>query len=127
VKARAALSVVTAVLRRVHLIFSLLKRWDPRHPQGSVSVKHLGGYLEEFTFRFNRRCARRITHGRASHWHRRSDPTPSFLEIVRPCPKATARLAVPPDRHGDPDVVDNTEKAARRIDELLLESKEKEA
>jgi hypothetical protein len=28
-----------------------------------VSLKHLDGYLEEFTFRFNRRRARRITHG----------------------------------------------------------------
>ncbi|HEX2360519.1 MAG TPA: IS1595 family transposase [Jiangellaceae bacterium] len=51
------------VLPRVHLIFSLLKRWILGTHQGSVSLKHLDGYLEEFTFRFNRRRARRITHG----------------------------------------------------------------
>ncbi len=36
--------------------------WILRRHQGSVSLKHLDGYLEEFTFRFNRRRARRITH-----------------------------------------------------------------
>ena len=51
------------VLPRVHLLFSLLKRWILGTHQGSVSRKHLDGYLEEFTFRFNRRRARRITHG----------------------------------------------------------------
>ncbi|HSB58497.1 MAG TPA: transposase [Methyloceanibacter sp.] len=39
------------VLPRVHLIFSLLKRWILGTHQGSVSLKHLDGYLEEFTFR----------------------------------------------------------------------------
>src|SRR5512143_941474 len=51
------------VLPRVHLIFSLLKRWILGTHQGSVSLKHLDGYLEEFSFRFNRRRTRRITHG----------------------------------------------------------------
>ena len=51
------------VLPRVHLLFSLVKRWILGTHQGSVSRKHLDGYLEEFTFRFNRRRARRITHG----------------------------------------------------------------
>ena len=51
------------VLPRVHLIFSLLKRWILGTHQGSVSLKHLEGYLKEFTFRFNRRRAQRITHG----------------------------------------------------------------
>src|SRR5512143_3404058 len=41
------------VLPRVHLIFSLLKRWLLGTHQGSVSLKHLDGYLEEFSFRFN--------------------------------------------------------------------------
>src|SRR5512132_1600301 len=39
------------VLPRVHLIFSLLKRWILGTHQRSVSLKHLDGYLEEFTFR----------------------------------------------------------------------------
>jgi transposase-like protein len=41
------------VLPRVHLIFSSLERWILGTHQGSVSLKHLDGYLEEFTFRFN--------------------------------------------------------------------------
>src|SRR5512132_2916245 len=39
------------VLPRVHLIFSLLKRWILGTHQRSVSLQHLDGYLEEFTFR----------------------------------------------------------------------------
>ena len=50
------------VLPRVHLVFSLVKRWVLGTHQGSVSRKHLSSYLEEFTFRFNRRKAKKITH-----------------------------------------------------------------
>ena len=41
----------------VHRIASLLKRWILGTHQGSVSVEHLQSYLEEFTFRFNRRMS----------------------------------------------------------------------
>ena len=41
----------------VHRIASLLKRWILGTHQGSVSVEHLQSYLEEFTFRFNRRTS----------------------------------------------------------------------
>src|SRR5512132_3518057 len=51
------------VLPRVHLISSLLKRWILGTHQGSVSLKHLDGYPEKFTFPFNPRPARRITPG----------------------------------------------------------------
>jgi hypothetical protein len=40
---------------RVHLVASLLKRWRMGTYQGSISPQHLGYYLDEFTFRFNRR------------------------------------------------------------------------
>ena len=40
---------------RVHLVVSLLKRWLLGTHQGAVSRKHLDYYLDEFTFRFNRR------------------------------------------------------------------------
>ncbi len=40
----------------VHRIASLLKRWIGSH-QGSVTPEHLQSYLEEFTFRFNRRTS----------------------------------------------------------------------
>ncbi len=39
----------------VHLVASLLKRWLLGTHQGSVHGQHLQAYLEEFTFRINRR------------------------------------------------------------------------
>jgi transposase-like protein len=42
----------------VHRIASLLKRWILGTHQGSVVPEHLQSYLEEFTFRFNRRTSR---------------------------------------------------------------------
>lgn len=42
----------------VHRISSLLKRWILGTHQGSVVPEHLQAYLEEFTFRFNRRTSR---------------------------------------------------------------------
>jgi len=42
---------------RVHRVSSLMKRWLLGTHQGSVSPKHLDYYLDEFTFRFNRRTS----------------------------------------------------------------------
>lgn len=42
----------------VHRVASLLKRWILGTHQGSVSAEHLQSYLEEFSFRFNRRTSR---------------------------------------------------------------------
>ena len=42
----------------VHRVASLLKRWILGTHQGSVTAAHLQSYLEEFTFRFNRRTSR---------------------------------------------------------------------
>ncbi|MFO8072234.1 MAG: IS1595 family transposase [Polyangia bacterium] len=42
----------------VHRVASLLKRWILGTHQGSVTPDHLQSYLEEFTFRFNRRSSR---------------------------------------------------------------------
>jgi transposase-like protein len=41
----------------VHQIASLLKRWLLGTHQGAFSPEHLQSYLEEFTFRFNRRTS----------------------------------------------------------------------
>lgn len=41
----------------VHRVASLLKRWILGTHQGSVVPEHLQSYLEEFTFRFNRRTS----------------------------------------------------------------------
>jgi transposase-like protein/ribosomal protein L37AE/L43A len=46
-----------AVLPRVHQVVSLLKRWLMGTHQGAVSHEHLDYYLDEFTFRFNRRTS----------------------------------------------------------------------
>jgi transposase-like protein len=42
-------------LKLVHLIASLLKRWLLGTYQGAVRPSHLAYYLDEYTFRFNRR------------------------------------------------------------------------
>lgn len=46
------------LLPRVHRVASLLKRWLLGTHQGAVSVAHLDYYLDEYTFRFNRRKSR---------------------------------------------------------------------
>lgn len=48
------------VFPHVHLVASLLKRWLGGTHQGKVSAKHLQGYLDEFSFRFNRRRSRHV-------------------------------------------------------------------
>jgi len=42
----------------VHRVSSLIKRWILGTHQGAVAPEHLQSYLEEFTFRFNRRTSR---------------------------------------------------------------------
>lgn len=46
------------LLPRVHRVISLLKRWLMGTHHGAVSPEHLDYYLDEFTFRFNRRTSR---------------------------------------------------------------------
>jgi len=46
------------LLPRVHRVVALLKRWLMGTHQGAVSPEHLDYYLDEFTFRFNRRTSR---------------------------------------------------------------------
>ncbi len=46
------------LLPRVHRVVSLVKRWLMGTHQGAVSHEHLDYYLDEFTFRFNRRSSR---------------------------------------------------------------------
>ena len=47
------------LLPKIHTVASLLKRWLDGTHQGAVSPRHLDSYLDEFTFRFNRRSSRR--------------------------------------------------------------------
>src|SRR5271157_2323824 len=53
------------VMPRVHLVASLLKRWLIGTHQGGVQHQHLDYYLDEFTFRFNRRSSK--AHGLLFH------------------------------------------------------------
>jgi transposase-like protein len=45
------------LLPRVHQVVSLLKRWLLGTHQGAIHQTHLEYYLDEFTFRFNRRTS----------------------------------------------------------------------
>jgi len=45
----------STLMPRVHRVASLLKRWILGTHQGAVAPRHLPYYLDEFTFRFNRR------------------------------------------------------------------------
>lgn len=46
------------LLSMAHLIASLTERWLLGTHQGAVEASHLGYYLDEFTFRFNRRASK---------------------------------------------------------------------
>lgn len=46
------------VMPRVHRVAALLDRWWLGIYQGGISARHLDYYLDEFTFRFNRRGSR---------------------------------------------------------------------
>ncbi len=71
----------------VHRVASLLKRWLLGTHQGSVSPQHLDAYLNEFTFRFNRRTSRR----RGLLFHR-------LLEQAVLTPPMTYKDTIRPDR-----------------------------
>jgi transposase-like protein len=51
-------AAASQLLPRVHRVASLLKRWLLGTHQGAVRPEHLDYYLDEFTFRFNRRKSR---------------------------------------------------------------------
>jgi len=55
---RAAAVVGANLLPRAHRVASLLQRWLLGTHQGAVAHSHLDYYLDEFTFRFNRRRSR---------------------------------------------------------------------
>jgi len=78
------------LMPRVHRVISLLKRWLIGTHQGAVSQKHLDYYLDEFTFRFNRRRSK----NRGKLFFRLAqqavavDPAP-YERIVHPNPQKT--------------------------------------
>lgn len=76
------------LLPGVHRVFSLLKRWLLGTHQGGVSPKHLQSYLDEFTFRFNRRKSSHV----GKLFHRLAEcsvhakPIPYVALVKRPEP-----------------------------------------
>lgn len=54
-KLRGRRKEASQLMPRVHRVASLLKRWLLGTHQGAVAPQHLPYYLDEFTFRFNRR------------------------------------------------------------------------
>ena len=70
---------------RAHLVASLLKRWLIGSHQGGVQHQHLDYYLDEFTFRFNRRRskARRLLFHRLAQQALSAGPAP-YNAIVKP-------------------------------------------
>ena len=55
---RTRKETASQLLPHVHRVVSLLKRWLIGTHQGAASREHLDYYLDEFTFRFNRRASR---------------------------------------------------------------------
>ena len=75
------------LLPRAHRVISLLKRWLLGAHQGAVGPEHLDDYLNEFTFRFNRRTSK----SRGKLFYRlaqqavQTEPVP-FATLVKPQP-----------------------------------------
>jgi transposase-like protein len=80
------------LMPRVHRVISLLKRWLMGTHQGAVSHKHLDYYLDEFTFRFNRRRSksRGKLFFRLAQQAMAVDPVP-YAQIVHPTPGEKAK------------------------------------
>ena len=77
------------VLPRVHRVISLLKRWLLGTHQGAIGQDHLNDYLDEFTFRFNRRTStsRGKLFYRLAQQAVQVGPVP-FATLVKPQPVA---------------------------------------
>jgi transposase-like protein len=77
-----------ALLPRVHRVVSLLKRWLLGTHQGAVGHAYLDYYLDEFTFRFNRRhsASRGKLFYRLVQQAVQIDPAP-FATLLQPQPR----------------------------------------
>ncbi len=73
------------LLPRVHRVISLLKRWLLGTHQGAIGNEHLDYYLDEFTFRFNRRtsASRGKLFYRLAQQAMLIEPT-TYQELIRP-------------------------------------------
>ena len=75
------------LLPRVHAVVSLLKRWLLGTHQGAIGQDHLDYYLDEFTFRFNRRksASRGKLFYRLAQQAVQIEPAP-FATLIKPPP-----------------------------------------
>lgn len=73
------------LLPRVHRVISLLKRWLLGTHQGAIGNEHLDYYLDEFTFRFNRRtsASRGKLFYRLAQQAVQIEPT-TYQQLIRP-------------------------------------------
>ncbi len=97
---------IGSLMPGVHRVASLAKRWLLSTHQGAVDAEHLGGYLDEFCFRFNRRRSRsrglvflRVLQLAVGH-----DPVPYHQLIKRPRPRDVPPR--PPGTTGHPPSID---------------------
>lgn len=72
-----------AYMRHVHRIFSNVKTWLLGTHHGRVSKKHLQAYLNEYTFRFNRRFWRGPAFHRALGLASRTAHWPTYKSLYR--------------------------------------------
>jgi transposase-like protein len=80
----------STLLPRVHRVAALLKRWLLGIHQGAVARDHLDAYLDEFTFRFNRR----LSHHRGKLFYR------LLQQAVVLTPTPYQRLVLEKSAHG---------------------------
>jgi hypothetical protein len=74
------------LLPRVHRIVSLLKRWLLGTYQGAITSEHFDYYLDEFTFRFNRRRSRsrgKLFSGSRNRRSQRCNAAGTYRSLVR--------------------------------------------
>jgi transposase-like protein len=88
------------VMPGVHRVASLLQRWLLGTHQGGVSIERLDAYLNEFTFRFNRRHSRRrgMLFYRLLEQSIAAEPITYRSLVVNP--RTTGRPHVAPSRPG---------------------------
>ena len=76
---------------RVHRVASLLDRWWLGTYQGAIRPQHLDYYLNEFTFRFNRRTSR----SRGKLFYRLVQQAPAITPHPVSSPRGWASVAEP--------------------------------
>jgi transposase-like protein len=84
---RSSTEVGEDLLPACHRVASLLKRWLLGTHQGAIRDEHLAYYLDEFTFRFNRRtsASRGMLFYRLAQQAAQAPPTP-YSELIVPQP-----------------------------------------